>query len=72
MTNSDFKLNKKEIIYYNSKRREKNNLNKISMRKNLLDEEIEKKLLMSEEDYKNGRTKKAEDVFKLWKEKYGI
>ncbi|MBR3254910.1 MAG: hypothetical protein IKF97_01590 [Clostridia bacterium] len=47
-------------------------MNKISMRKNLLDEEIEKKLLMSEEDYKNGRTKKAEDVFKLWKEKYGI
>ena len=40
--------------------------------KELLDKEIERKLLMSEEDYKKGRIKKAEDVFREWKIKYGI
>ena len=38
----------------------------------LLDEEIERKLFQSEEDYKNGRVRRAEDVFKEWEEKYGI
>lgn len=37
-----------------------------------IDEEIEEKLLRAEDDYKNGRTRKAEEVFKEWKEKYGI
>lgn len=41
-------------------------------RKKILDEEIEKKILKSEEDYKNGRVRKAEDVFKEWEAKYGI
>ena len=35
----------------------------------LLDEEIERKLFQSEEDYKNGRVRRAEDVFKEWEEK---
>ncbi len=38
----------------------------------MLDEETERKILKSEEDYNNGRVKKAEDVFKKWKERYGI
>ncbi len=38
----------------------------------MLDEEIERKILKSEEDYNNGRVKKAEDVFKDWKERYGV
>lgn len=41
-------------------------------RKKLLDEEIDRKLLQAEEDYKNGRVKDAEDVFKEWKAKYDI
>ena len=41
-------------------------------KKKLLDEEIQRKILKSEEDYKNGRIKRAEDVFKEWKVKYGI
>ena len=35
-------------------------------------EEIERKILESEEDYNNGRVRKAKDVFKEWKLKYGI
>lgn len=56
----------------------KNNRNNVIVmsiaeyRKKLLDEEIEKKLLKSEEDYKQGRVRKAEDVFKEWEAKYGI
>ncbi len=38
----------------------------------ILKDEIKRKLLESEEDYKNGRYRKAEDVFKEWEEKYGI
>ena len=41
-------------------------------KKKMLDEEIERKILKSEEDYNNGRVRKAEDVFKEWKLKYGI
>ena len=37
-----------------------------------IDEEIEKNILKSEEDYNNGRVRDAEDVFKEWKDKYGI
>lgn len=37
-----------------------------------LNEKIERSILKSEEDYKNGRIRKAEDVFKEWKIKYGI
>ena len=35
-------------------------------------ENIEEKLIQSEEDYKNGKTRRAEDVFREWKLKYGI
>lgn len=41
-------------------------------KKKMLDEEIEKKILNSEDDYNNGRVRKAEDVFKEWELKYGI
>lgn len=34
--------------------------------------DIQEKLLKSESDYKEGKTRKAEDVFKEWKTKYGI
>lgn len=53
----------------------KNNVVVMSMeeyKKKMLDEEIERKILKSEEDYNNRRVRKAEDVFKEWKLKYGI
>ena len=53
----------------------KNNVVVMSMeeyKKKMVDEEIEKKILKSEEDYKHGRVRKSEDVFKEWKIKYGI
>ena len=53
----------------------KNNVVIMSMeeyKRKLLEDEIEKKLLKSEEDYKNGKIKNAEDVFKEWEKKYGI
>ena len=53
----------------------KNNVVIMSMeeyKRKLLEDEIEKKLLKSEEDYKNGKVKNAEDVFKEWEKKYGI
>ena len=53
----------------------KNNVVVMSMeeyKKKMLDEEIERKILKSEEDYNNGRVRKVEDVFKEWKLKYGI
>lgn len=52
-----------------------NNLIAISMeeyKKELLEKDIEEHILKSEEDMKNGRVRRAEDVFKEWKEKYGI
>ena len=54
---------------------EGNNVIVMSMeeyRKKMLDEEIERQLLKSEEDYEQGRTRDAEEVFREWKEKYGI
>ena len=53
----------------------KNNVVVMSMeeyKKKMLNEEIEKEILESEEDYNNGRVRKAEDVFKEWELKYGI
>lgn len=53
----------------------KNNVVVMSMEEykdKMLDKEIERKILKSEEDYNNGRIRKAEDVFKEWKLKYGI
>ena len=41
-------------------------------KRKILEKEIGDKLLESEEDYKNGRVKKADDVFKGWSAKYGI
>ncbi len=56
-------------------RNSKNNIIVMSMeeyRKKLLQYEIEQKLLQSEEDYRNGNIKDAEEVFKEWEEKYEI
>lgn len=53
----------------------KNNVIVMSMeeyKEKMSEEEIERKILKSEEDYNNGRIRKAEDVFKEWKLKYGI
>ncbi len=41
-------------------------------RKKLMKEEIEKHLLKAEDDIKNGRVREAREVFKEWKEQYGI
>ncbi len=54
---------------------ERNNVFVMSIeeyRKKLLDEEIDRKIMESEEDYNNGRVKDAEEVFKEWEEQYGI
>lgn len=53
----------------------KNNVVVMSMeeyKEKMLDKEIERKILKSEEDYNNGRIRKAKDVFKERKLKYGI
>ena len=53
----------------------KNNVVVMSMeeyKEKMLDKEIERKILKSEEDYNNGRIRKAKDVFKEWELKYGI
>ena len=57
------------------KKNNKNNVVVMSMeeyKKKMLDEEIERKILKSEDDYNNGRVRTAEDVFKEWELKYGI
>ena len=41
-------------------------------REKLLKEDIEEHLLKAEDDIRNGRVRAARDVFKEWKEKYGI
>lgn len=41
-------------------------------RKKLMKEDIEKHLLKAEDDIKNGRAREAREVFKEWKEQYGI
>ena len=54
---------------------ERNNVFVMSIeeyRKKILDEEIDRKIMESEEDYNNGRVKDAEEVFKEWEEQYGI
>ena len=38
----------------------------------LLKEDIEKDLLKAEDDIRNSRVRDAKEVFKEWKEKYGI
>ena len=41
-------------------------------REKLLEKDIEQHLLRAEDDIKNGRVRNAREVFKEWKEKYGI
>ena len=41
-------------------------------REKILKEDIEEHLLKAEDDIRNGRVKDAREVFKEWKEKYGI
>ena len=41
-------------------------------REKLLKKDLEEHLLKAEEDIKNGRVRDAREVFKGWKEKYGI
>ena len=56
-------------------RNKKNNVVIMSMeeyRKKMLDKQIEKKLIESENDIENGRVKEAEQVFEEWQSKYGI
>ena len=53
----------------------KNNVIVMSMeeyRNNIFDEETIKSLMKSEEDIENGRTRKATEVIKEFKEKYGF
>lgn len=41
-------------------------------RNNILDDDTVKKLLKSEDDIKNGRTRNAKEVIKEFREKYGF
>ena len=41
-------------------------------REKILKEDIEEHLLKAEEDIKNGKVRDAREVFKEWKEKYGV
>ncbi len=47
-------------------------MNMEEYRKKLMKEDIEKHLLKAEDDIRNGRVRNARDVFKEWKEQYGI
>lgn len=47
-------------------------MNMEEYRKNIFDRETVKSLLKSEEDIEKGRTRKATDVIKEFKEKYGF
>lgn len=46
------------------------NLKKLN--KKILEEESEKRLLKSEEDYENGRYVDVEELFEEWDRKYGV
>ena len=41
-------------------------------REKLLKEDMEEHLLKAEDDIRNGRVRESREVFKEWKEKYGI
>ena len=47
-------------------------MNMEEYRKKLMKEDIENHLLKAEDDIRNGRVRNARDVFKEWKEQYGI
>ncbi len=47
-------------------------MNMDEYRNKILEKDIEKHLLKAEDDIRNGRVKDAREVFKEWKEKYGI
>ena len=47
-------------------------MNMDEYRKKLMKEDIENHLLKAEDDIRNGRVRNARDVFKEWKEQYGI
>lgn len=55
--------------------KENNNLIVMNMeeyKRKILQKDIEKHLLKAEEDIEKGKTRSAREVFKEWKEKYGI
>lgn len=47
-------------------------MNMEEYREKILKEDIVEHLLRSEDDIKNGRVRDAREVFKDWKDKYGI
>ena len=47
-------------------------MNMEEYRKKLMKEYIENHLLKAEDDIRNGKVRNARDVFKEWKEQYGI
>ena len=61
-----------EIVISKNK---KNNVVIMSMeeyKEKMMKKDIEEHLLKAEDDIKNGRVRDAKEVFKEWKEKYGI
>lgn len=47
-------------------------MNMEEYKEKLLREDIEEHLLKAEDDIRNGRVRNAREVFKEWKEQYGI
>lgn len=71
----DSKKIETEINQYGEIVESKNNIVVMDIeeyQKKILNEKMEKNILRSEEDYNNGRVRKAEDVFKEWELKYEI
>ena len=61
-----------EVVISKNKKNDEVVMSMEEYKKKSLDKEKERKILESEEDYTNGRTKKAEEVFKEWEEKNEI
>lgn len=67
------KTNEKEEIIISKNRREKCAVMSMKeYREKSKKKDIESHLLKAEDDIRNGRVKDAREVFKNWKEKYGI
>ena len=61
-----------EIVIYKDNNNNLIVMNMGEYKNNIFDKETVNKLLKSEEDIEKGRTKKASDVIKVLREKYGF
>lgn len=64
--------NKQKGVYSMQRLKNVDVISKKEQKKKVMEEEMIRHLLKSEEDIEKGRVRDAEDVFKEWREKYGI